>query len=35
MQIKFGTEFFPSQPINGNAGNPFTLDTTGDAWPFY
>lgn len=35
MQIKFGTEYFPSQPIIGNAGNPSTLDTTGDAWPFY
>lgn len=35
MQIKFNTEFFPTQPITGNAGNPCTLDTTGDVWPFY
>lgn len=35
MQIKFNTEFFPSQPIIGNAGNPQILDTTGDNWAFY
>lgn len=35
MQIKYNTEFFPSQPITGNAGNPCILDTTGDCWPFY
>lgn len=35
MQIKLNTDYYPSQPIIGNAGNPQALDTTGDAWPFY
>jgi hypothetical protein len=35
FQVKFNTEFFPSQPIIGNAGNPQALDQTGDNWPFY
>lgn len=35
MQIKFNSEYYPSQPIIGNAGNPQYLDTTGDNWEFY
>lgn len=35
MQIKFNADYYPSQPITGNAGNPQYLDTTGDNWDFY
>lgn len=35
MQIKFNADYYPSQPIIGNAGNPQILDTTGDNWAFY
>jgi len=35
MQIKLDTNFYPSQPIVGNAGNPEQLDNTGDNWPYY
>lgn len=35
MQIKANGSYYPLQPILGNAGNPQTVDTTGDNWPFY
>lgn len=35
MQIKLDTNFYPTQPIVGNAGNPQAVDSTGDNWPFY
>ena len=35
MQIKLDTNFYPTQPIVGNAGNPEIVDTTGDNWPYY
>lgn len=34
MQLKFNTDYFPPQPIVGNAGNPFYLDSTGDNTDF-
>jgi len=35
MQIKANGNWYPLQPITGNAGNPEALDTTGDNWNFY
>lgn len=35
MQLKYNAEFFPPQPIVGNAGNPEVLDSTMDCTPFY
>lgn len=35
MQLKANGVYYPLQPINGNAGNPETIDTTGNNWPFY
>lgn len=35
FQIRFNSEFFPPQPIVGNAGNPEILDSTGDNSLFY
>lgn len=29
MQIKFNTDYHPSQPIMGNAGNPDQVDKSG------
>lgn len=34
FQIKFNLEYYPPQPIVGNAGNPEMLDNTGDNSPF-
>jgi hypothetical protein len=30
MQLKFNTDYYPPQPLVGNAGNPQVIDTTGD-----
>ena len=30
MQLKFNTDFYPSQPIVGNGGNPMMVDYSGD-----
>lgn len=30
MQLKFNTDFYPSQPITGNGGNPVMVDYSGD-----
>ncbi len=30
MQLKFDVNYYPPQPIQGNAGNPEILDTTMD-----
>ena len=30
MQLKFNTDYYPPQPLVGNAGNPQLIDTTGD-----
>jgi len=30
MQLKFNTDYYPPQPLVGNAGNPQMIDTTGD-----
>lgn len=35
FQIKFNTTYYPPQPFIGNAGNPQTIDTTGDNSEFY
>lgn len=35
MQFKANGFYYPLQPILGNAGNPDTLDTSGDNWDFY
>lgn len=35
MQFKANGNFFPLQPVQGNAGNPESIDTTGDNWEFY
>jgi hypothetical protein len=35
MQIKANGQWYPLQPITGNAGMPEILDTSGDNWDFY
>lgn len=35
MQFKANGNFFPLQPVLGNAGNPQSLDNTGDNWEYY
>jgi hypothetical protein len=35
MQIKANGSWYPLQPIQGNAGNPETVDVNGDNWDFY
>ena len=35
MQFKANGNYFPLQPVLGNAGNPQTLDSTGDNWEFF
>lgn len=30
MQLRINMEYYPSQPITGNGGNPIQLDSTGD-----
>lgn len=34
MQIKYDVRWYPPQPIIGNAGNPYMLDSTGNCQPF-
>jgi hypothetical protein len=34
MQFKANGNYYPLQPIQGNAGNPEVLNTTGDNWDF-
>lgn len=35
MQFKINLDYYPTQPIIGNGGNPEDLDETGDNWPYY
>jgi hypothetical protein len=35
MQFKANGNFFPLQPVLGNAGNPEAVDSTGDNWEYY
>ena len=35
LQFKANGFYYPLQPIQGNAGNPEQIDTTGDNWNFY
>lgn len=35
MQLKANGAWYPLQPIQGNAGNPETVDVNGDNWDFY
>lgn len=35
LQFKANGSYYPLQPIQGNAGNPESLDTTGDNWNYY
>jgi hypothetical protein len=30
MQLKFNTDYYPSQPLVGNGGCPLMVDTSGD-----
>lgn len=30
MQLRINMEYYPSQPLTGNAGNPIQLDSTGN-----
>ena len=34
MQFKYDTKWYPPQPITGNAGNPYYVDTTGNVQPY-
>lgn len=34
MQFRYDIKWYPPQPIVGNAGNPYTLDSTGNCNPF-
>ena len=30
LQLRLNMDYFPSQPLSGNGGNPIQLDSTGD-----